>query len=302
MIFFYGEGRLGNQVFQYHALSTIAKHGECIVAVGLEDLERCFDLRGPRLFVLTRNLALKRVIKYVLNPLVLRPMSKFLRLCNYAFETRCEKPPHPGANGELSLRGGLLNGITFVDGGHYQNSKFWEDLFPTPLLRLNSVLSDAAKKYLNSTCGGETRLTFVHVRRGDYLTHTDYGLEDLSLPADFYRAAIKELESRIGQTRLVFVTDDSQWVEQNFVDLANKTVVSLDAAMDFAIMTECTSAILSNSTFSLAASLMLDKPDIVIAPKYWFGFRVSRWFPPRLKFDHERLLYLSVLPEQRTVA
>jgi Glycosyl transferase family 11 len=300
MIFFYGEGRLGNQVFQYHALSTIAKHSECIVSVGLEDLERCFDLHGPRLFVLTRNRALKRVIKYVLNPLLLRPLSKTLRLWNYACETRCEEPPHEGASGVLSMRSGLLGNLTFVDGGHYQNSSFWRSLFPTSLLSLNADLRDAAKKYLDSTCGREDRLTFVHVRRGDYLTHTDYGLADLSLPADFYRAAIKELASRIGPTHLVFVTDDPKWVENNFGDIPGKTLVSFDAAMDFAIMTKCTSAILSNSTFSLAASLMLDNPDIVIAPRYWFGFRVSRWFPPQLQFVHDRMLYLSVLSEQRT--
>lgn len=302
MIFFYGEGRLGNQVFQYHALSAIARQGERIISVGLEDLERCFDLHGPRLSVLTRNRALKRVVKYAFNPLVLRPLSKTLRLMNYACETRCEEPPHEGASGVLSMRAGLLGGLTFVDGGHYQNSSFWRSLFPTSLLRLNAALRVAAKRYLDSIRGCGVRLTFVHVRRGDYLTHTDYGLDDLSLPADFYRVAMKELAARIGQTHLVFVTDDPKWVEKNFGDVAGKTVVSFDAEMDFAIMTECTSAILSNSTFSLAASLMLDNPDIVIAPRYWFGFRVSRWFPPQLQFVHDRLLYLSVPPEQRTVA
>jgi hypothetical protein len=302
MLLFYGEGRLGNQVFQYHALTCIAKQGERIIAVGLEDLERCFELRGPRLFVLTRSLTVKRLVKYLLNPIVMRPLAKTLRLMNYACETRCEEPPHQGASGELSRSAGLLRGLTFVDGGHYQNSRFWPSLFPTSLLVVNANLRAAAKRYLDGTSGRGVRLSFVHVRRGDYLGHTDYGLDEISLPAEFYRVAIKELEERIGRTHLVFVTDDPDWVEQNFADLSEKTVVSLDSAMDFAIMSACSSGILSNSTFSLAASLMLDHPDIVIAPKYWFGFRVARWFPPQLRFVHQRMLYLSVLPEQRTVA
>jgi hypothetical protein len=297
MILFYGEGRLGNQVFQYHALSAIAKAGERIISVGLEDLERCFDLHGPRLFVLTRNRTLKRIVKYVFNPFVLRRLAKTLRLMNYASEARCEQPPHKGASGVLTMRAGLLGNLTFVDGGHYQNSSFWRSLFPTSLLKLNASLGAEARRYLNSACGHGVRLTFVHVRRGDYLTHSDYGLDDLSLPSDFYRIAIRELQARIGQTHLVFVTDDPTWVEQNFGDISQKTIASFDAAMDFAIMTECSSAIVSNSTFSLAASLMLDHPDIVIAPRYWFGFRVFRWLPPHLQFAHDRMIYLSVLPE-----
>jgi hypothetical protein len=301
MLFFYGEGRLGNQIFQYQALNSIAKRHEQIVAVGLEDLERCFNLHGPRLRVLTRNGVLKRVIKYLVNPLVLRPLSKTFRLMNYACETRFGEPPHDGASGAMSLRTGVFSSLTFVDGGHYQNSTFWQSFFPSTLLTVSKTLRDAARGHLDSLCGSAVRRTFVHVRRGDYLTHTDYGLHDLSLPAGFYRAAIDELGSKVGPTHLVFVTDDRGWVEENFGDLPRKTLVSFDAALDFAIMTQCTSAILSNSTFSLAASLMLDDPDIVIAPRYWFGFRVRRWLPPRLQFVHDRLVYLSVPAEQPTV-
>ena len=39
-IFFIGEGRLGNQIFQYAALCSIAPPGTKILAIGLEDLHR----------------------------------------------------------------------------------------------------------------------------------------------------------------------------------------------------------------------------------------------------------------------
>lgn len=293
MILFYGEGRLGNQIFQYQALSQLAKPGECIVSVGLEDLHQHFELRGPRLLVLTRNGLLKRIIKYALNPLLLRPLARSLRLFNYATETSYGVPPNDGASGELSMRAGRFGGLTFVDGGHYQNSSYWPSLFPTPLFGIHENLRGAAKRHLDAICRERLRPTFVHVRRGDYLTHRDYGLKDLALPASYYRAAIGELTMRVGQTHLVFVTDDARWVEENFVEVTNKTIVSSSAEMDFAIMTECASGILSNSTFSLAAAFMLQNPKVVIAPKYWLGFRVGAWYPPKMHYAHSKLVYIA---------
>jgi hypothetical protein len=294
MIYFYGEGRLGNQIFQYQALHRIAKPGERILSAGLEDLQRCMEVLGPKLTVLTRNRMLKGLVKYAINPWVLRPLARTLKLFNYVSETSFGVPPNDGASGEMSMRSGLLSCVTFVDGGHYQNSAFWPAFFPTANLRIKATLREGARKYLESKCGVTASLSFVHVRRGDYLNHTDYGLVDLALPAQFYRSAIQELASRVGPTHLVFVTDDPRWVEENFCDVANKTIVSLDAEMDFAIMTECRNAILSNSTFSLSAALMLNKPDVVIAPKFWFGFRVDRWYPPKIHYNHPKLIYLQV--------
>jgi hypothetical protein len=124
MILFYGEGRLGNQIFQYQALSQIAKPNEHIVSVGLEDLERSLELCGPKVTVLTRSGLLKRIIKYILCPLLLRPLARTLRLFNYGCEPSHGLPPNDGPSGELSIRVGLMPAITFVEGGCYQNAGF----------------------------------------------------------------------------------------------------------------------------------------------------------------------------------
>jgi Glycosyl transferase family 11 len=293
MIFFYGEGRLGNQIFQYQALNQIAKPGERIISAGLEDLASSLEIYGPKLTVLTRNGLLKRFIKYAINPL-LRPLARSLRLFNYVSESQCGVAPNNGAGGEALRHTGLLDWFTFVDGGHYQNSAFWISPFPMPLFRIKASLRQAARSYLKSICRDGLQPSFVHVRRGDYLTHTDYGLGDISLPIHFYYAAMKELARRVGETHFVFVTDDPIWVTESFRNISNKTVASFDAATDFAIMTECASGIVSNSTFSLAAALMLRNPKVVIAPKYWLGFRAGAWYPPKIRCEHARLVYLSV--------
>jgi hypothetical protein len=297
MILFYGEGRLGNQILQYQALSHIARADERIFAVGLEDLQQILVLHGPRLVILTRNGLVKRAIKYIVIPFLLRPLSRTLRLIRYVHESQQGTFSHREPSGELFIRTGVLRAITFVDGGYYQNASLWTSMFPTALYRVNDALKRAASAYLDSQFGPTNRPAFVHVRRGDYLRYSAYGSHDLVLPADFFRRAIREMDHRIGPTPFIFVTDDAAWVNATFHDIPNKTVVNLSAAMDFAVMTECTAGILSNSTFSLAAALMLEEPQLIIAPLYWLGFRVARWLPPRIQIVHERFLYLPVLPE-----
>jgi hypothetical protein len=294
MILFYGEGRIGNQIFQYQALSQLCRRGERILAVGLEDLQSALELRGPTVVVFTRNRIVKRAVKYCLLPLLLRPLARTLRLISYGFESTGGIAPRDGAGGELNIRVGLFARVTFVDGGHYQNSSYWTSLFPALSFLVSGALRLAARRRLDSLCKAPQRTSFVHVRRKDYLVHTAYGLDELTLPLEFYRCAIAELERRIGQTHLVFVTDDPRWVEENFADISAKSIVSSDVGLDFAIMTECRSGIVSNSTFALAAACMLNDPEVVIAPKYWLGFRVGCWYPTKIRFEHPKIIYLPV--------
>jgi hypothetical protein len=293
MIFFYGEGRLGNQVFQYQALRAIADRGEQIIAVGLESLPELFDIAGGRLKVLTRSRALKRFVKYVLIPIILRPAARTLRLVNYLYEPLREYGGRAEPSGELTLTRGLFRRLTFADGGHYQNPSLWPILFPGAALALKAPLREAARRLLRDLQAA-AEISFVHVRRGDYVDYKPYGLSDLCLPASFYRAAIAELRRAVGETHLVFVTDDPRWVEQEFADITGKTILSNDAVTDFVVMTECRNGIISNSSFSLAAALIMPKPGLVIAPEYWYGFSVRKWYPPKIRCAHERLVYVGV--------
>jgi hypothetical protein len=195
-------------------------------------------------------------------------------------------------NGVLAMRAGWLRCLTFVDGGHYQNAAYWPSLFPAPLVKLDPVLQARARSYVDTICPAGWSAAFVHVRRTDYLTHSDYGLSDLALPVDYYLHALRELQARLARVHLIFVTDDPQWVEATFANIKDKTIASFDARMDFAIMTQCRCGVVANSTFSLAAALLMQHPELVIAPLYWYGFRVKTWYPPRIQFSDARLVYL----------
>jgi len=297
IIVFYGEGRLGNQLFQYQALSRLAGRAGRIFAVGLEDLASTVELLSTRVSILTRRPGLKRVVKYLLVPLLLRPLSRGLRLFSYATEKQSGNGSRRGADGEVFLRPGLISSIVFVEGGHYQNASLWGGQFPATSVRVLPALRAAAREILVTSGPAHLPRAFVHVRRGDYLSYSSYGLRDLSLPGSFYRAAIAALTDRLGALQLVFVTDDPGWVESEFADVPGKYLVSLNQSLDFAVMTECTAGVLSNSTYSLAAALLVDGPRLLIGPRYWFGFRIREWLPPKIRFDHPRLVYLAAASE-----
>ena len=294
MIIFYGEGRLGNQILQYQALNRIAKHGEMVCAIGFEELHNTFELNGAKVIVLTHSLFIKRVYKYLLIPLILKPLAKWLRIFNYIHEPIDGSPPHTGSSGQLKLSEGLFSNLTFAHGGYYQNPALWESIFPNQSLTIKSALLAQVKQYLTEQVPVKATPVFVHVRRGDYVGYSTYGLNDLVLPSSFYRKAVREVREKIIDPWFVFVTDDAKWVTENFSDISDKSVASLNARFDFALMTQCHGGILSNSTYSLCAALLMNKPRVLLAPEYWFGFRVKKWLPPRIRIDHECVRYLDI--------
>lgn len=298
MIFFYGEGRLGNQVFQYIALTHLARtlsnsKRETLFAVGLEDISSVLQLSGPQLRVLSRNYWFKRAMKYLVVPFVLRPISRYVRLINYAQESSTAGV-NAGLSGEYRLQSGLFASLTFVDGGYYQNGNLAHAAFPLTDVSLQTSLHEAAAAYLLSVTTPTSAAYFVHIRRGDYQHFSSYGVSNLGLPTCYFRAGMATILERDPAARFVFVTDDPKWVEIEFAEVANKCIAAFNPALDFAIMALCRGGVLSNSTFSLAAALLQNQPPIVVGPKYWFGFRVARWLPPRIRVDDPRVVYLEV--------
>jgi hypothetical protein len=296
-ILFIGEGRLGNQIFQYAALSSLADAGARITAFGLEDLGKLFELRGPALQVVRGGIWLKRFAKYLLAPLVLRPLSRWLRLFSYAWEPE-EGDLHRGAGGRLRVQRGLLGSLLFVDGGYYQNGEYWGEVFPPRWLELRSEWRERAQEVVASLSGSNSRPVFLHVRRGDYAGFSTHGVDDLLLPTEYFRRAIRELMALGDVGVLLLVTDDPAWAKQEFSDVGSAVIVSFDPCTDFALMACCGGGIVSNSTFSLAAALFMREPRLVIAPEFWFGFRVRQWLPPKIRFEHPRFAYLEVLPRE----
>ena len=156
-------------------------------------------------------------------------------------------------------------------------------------------MTAAAERFLRERLRGTSTapLAFVHVRRGDYLTHSvgrkpsGLGWVDggtpVALPATWYRERMEELRDTLPGVRFLIVGDDPVWAVR---ELAGRDTVTsdLDAPADLALLARCDAGILSASSFAWwgawFARRQSDGP--FLAPLHWLGHAVGEWWPENI--------------------
>ena len=152
--------------------------------------------------------------------------------------------------------------------GFFQSEKYFLD-YKNDILQLfkfSKFYSEVVDEYLLSKkIGKNDIITSVHIRRGDYLNLQDYhGICSI----EYFKKAIEI----IGGSKFIFLSDDMDWVKQNFI--GDDFIFSdfKDEILDFTLMTKCHNNIISNSSFSWwGAYLNKNYNKLVIAPSKWFG-------------------------------
>lgn len=148
--------------------------------------------------------------------------------------------------------------------GYFQNIKYFkhhqkqiQDLF---YIDQNNIFF-IKDKFKNFTDFSNT--TSVHVRRGDYLKFPD--VHPLC-SKEYYANAMNTLIDQ----KFIFVSDDIEWVKQNFKG-SNITYSDLnDEVLDLTLMTMCSNNIIANSSFSWwGAFLNRNKNKQVLSPPCW---------------------------------
>ena len=113
----------------------------------------------------------------------------------------------------------------------------------------------------------------VHVRRTDYLKHA--GCYTILGPDYYYKAA--EL---VPQNKFLVFSDDREWCKKNLTDSRFIITDSAPDYVDFFLQSACSSNIIANSSFSWWAAWLNSNPEkVVIAPKKWFGPKLSPTHP-----------------------
>ena len=139
-----------------------------------------------------------------------------------------------------------------------------------------------SKDYLISTLSNNNKLknaihskkaegsTMVHVRRSDYLRLGE------ELEIKYYENSINKARECIDKFSFTVFTDDKKWVQEHKIfDDANNIFFSSNSKSDtldtFGEMLKFENYIISNSTFSLMASLLSQTVgSIVYIPDPWF--------------------------------
>ena len=266
MILFLSDGRLGNQLFQYAFLNTIAKKDEKIITANMEQFIDRFDIEN-------KNFKHQKLGKYSLffirklfKPYFLKILVG-LKLIGYIRQERSKTSFLPS----LARKKGILS-ITLVETNFFQS----EDFFDKDKIdfSLKKIYIKKAEEFLAQAPNESTKI-FVHVRRGDYIFESYLGVQGIDLPKSYFENAMKEIAKNIENPFFVFLSDDSSFVECCFENVENKIISRNSMATDLAIMSLCEYAIVSNSSFSWWGAYMMKDRKKAIFPKYWYGWKTK---------------------------
>lgn len=170
--------------------------------------------------------------------------------------------------------------------GFFQSEEFFRK-YHSEVKEMFSIRPFYLKKYNDAFVWREPtkRRLAIHVRRTDY-TNTLWGhlgrVEDLSLPFNYYANSLRELGD-LSDCEIIVLGDDLDWANEHFSHLPNVRIESYEAPIDFQIMMNADTIVISNSTFAWWAAYLNERRDRrVIAPQYWLGFRRGVDDPPKI--------------------
>jgi hypothetical protein len=149
--------------------------------------------------------------------------------------------------------------------GYFQTEKYFLDIADDVKKEFtfkDQILS-VAKDYRNQIDSDE--IISLHIRRGDYVNQPWHGCCSL----EYYESALSMLDTNLP---VIIFTDDPNWtLSQNIFD-SDRFYVSQGNSnlFDMCLMTLCDYHIIANSSFSWWGAWLADSKK-VIAPQRWFG-------------------------------
>ncbi len=252
MILCISRGQLGNQIFRYMFIKSIMKNNEKIIVSGFEDLIRVFEISD------IVNIKKKNKIINAFMERIIQRSLKFLgsiRIINkieLPFEFINGKDRESRVYTETI---GLFKNIKFISRGYFQSETFF-DKKVTEHFKVKSEFDVAADDFMKDIPIHYHKI-FVHIRRGDYKTFKIWGKSAL-LPVNYYKKLIDYFLNEIENPFFIFLSDEPDFAEKEFSYIKNKKISrNTNPGTDFAIITKCTSGILSTSTFSWWAAYHL---------------------------------------------
>lgn len=273
MIFFFPEGRLGNQIFQYLALKKIAKKGELAVVFGFDELNEVFQLDGiirvPRRGKVPKLLSvfMYRFFRF----------AGIVKLINVAYvEKERVSNGYLREGNKLGYSKGLVFAVSLIEKCTFHSEAFFNSDDVERLI-LKPDLREVAKNRLDKI-GDNKMKVFIHLRFGDYQYFKVYGKHPL-LPMKYFRWCIAQISNKVNADFLVF-SDDPEKAKKLLGDLDRLIFLEGESfEVDFSMMLQCDGAILSASSFGWWAAYMLVNKDLIYAPKHWLGFVSSIDYP-----------------------
>jgi hypothetical protein len=269
IIFWIPMGGMGNLIFQYQAMIRFCPNARHFImpysqlAELLELDSRCIQLNFPKRYRARYIGYWARVLNWLAKVGILGLIEPEVTFIDgkYISETS-----------ELTYRRGLLNSVVFR--GFFQSR---EQAVNLPNLLSQNRLN--AQNLLNKFPSGPK--VAIHLRFGDYSEWSVLGKRGLILPLSYYHAAIKIISNHVKNPCFLVFSDDIELANELLRDFRGLHYFrGSNPIEDLSVMSMCSHAIISASTFAWWGAVFIKNScKIVIAPKFWLGFKSNRWFP-----------------------
>ena len=281
MLFVFESGRLGNQIFQYVAMRIASPTGK-IVVFGMSELQQLFLCPNIIGFFSQKKSNKINELCIFLFWNVLRVLSR-IRLIGVIFERR--ELHNSGVH--VRVRVGILPRVFWVRTGYWQYQGV-VDQGAAYIPSLRPQFEEQATRTIAELGIEQNNLYFLHIRRGDYLFWPQKE-HPAVLPLWWYKIQMDRIQSVNPSAFFLVFSDDTPYVEDFFTDKERGKIITGDIFSDFSLMTKCQGGgILSASTYAWWAAYIsrCSNPNAYfIAPLYWAGHRVGKWFPDGIETD-----------------
>jgi hypothetical protein len=276
MIYYYANGELGNQLFQYHFIVKNALPNETIIICGFDQLLSYYNLHYkilhiPKKFKLLRIFGL--LLSKLFNLLARFGVITFIypEKINYNIEGRI----YIKDGSTIRKKIGFLKNIKLIKSSNYSSDSLFDysiDKYVKIKERYSIIALETLKPYFDKI------KIFVHIRLGDYDKFTVFN-KSVKLPIDYYRSAIDLINGE--NVVFIFCSNNPNAIENQFSNLENKYISRNSAIIDMAIMNNCDGGILSASTFSYFGRYYQkqNNVELTISPKFWYGFNSKIEYP-----------------------
>ena len=280
MLIVRSHGQLGNQIFHLLGALTALRPKEKLILFGFgELLELLPNLRSEHLIIPIPN-RFSRNLKFIERGLRRLARRGIIGRASYGSES-----------GELTRTDGRLS-PTLFDAGNAQNysvinEKVRRDFFRRLVNDLSLPGYPTAEKKEGLRC-------FVHIRRGDYLSHPSVE-ESIAIPDSWFLKQMTRIVKQHRQVEFLLYSDDASSLSDEILSFRNTQVRRVDNITAFREMALADMGILSASTFSWWSAMLADHrgaPGPFIGPKYWIGWRRGVWEPEG--YISEAVTYVDV--------
>lgn len=267
------KGGLGNQLFIYSFIYYLAKKFNTEFSFDINDYKHNLDKRN----LLINNFKIELQICKESN------LKKFRKNSNFKFYEKFKKILNINSfNSNIIyeneyLKKNKFENLNFEDfyfDGYWQDIKYFKNNYEVLNSNFQLKKEFISENYLeikNKIINNNQSIA-MHVRKDDYLNNKNINIyEDVT--NSYYQNSLDYFKKIIPNYQLYIFSDDTNWVQKN-LNFKNSILISnfsLNTIEEFDLISSFKNVILSNSTFSLWASMLNNNNNkIILTPKYWF--------------------------------